>query len=191
MKLSKIHWVSICYSALGTFRTRSIFRRFPIQNRIIFSSFVHDFSSLFRHRFSHRFFHRFLMENGSQNGPTKCMRSDPFSIIFATFSEDRFLDAFWSPFGFLLASFWLPFGSLWLPLAPFWLPLAPFWLPLAHFLLLLAHFFTPFSHFGVSWRRFWSLSDILNENLMTNHVFLSFSSNFLLLRTRFRKARAD
>ena len=57
-------------------------------------------------------------------------RGHPFSIIFATFSEDRLFDAFWSPFG----SLWLPFGSLWLPfgslLAPFGSLLATFWLPL-------------------------------------------------------------
>ena len=61
--------------------------------------------------------------------------------LFATFSEDRFFDAFWSPLGSLLAPFWLPLAHFWLPLAHFWLPLAHFWLPLAPFWLT----------FGVPW----------------------------------------
>ena len=43
-EIIKNPFVFIGYSALGTFRTRSIFQRFPIQNRIIFASFFHDFS---------------------------------------------------------------------------------------------------------------------------------------------------
>ena len=157
-KLSKIHWVFICYSALGTFRKRSIFQRFSIPKSTYFCIIFHDFSWLFRHRFSHRFFHRFLMENGPKTEPKSIRGGDHFGSLFATFSEDRFLDAFLSPFGSLwapfwlpLAPFWLPFGSLWLPLAHFWLPLAPFgshfcslWLTFCSFWLT----FTPFSHFG-------------------------------------------
>ena len=66
---------------------------------------------------------------------------DHFRDLFATFSEDRLFDAFWSPLGSLLA----PFGIL---LAHFWLPLAHFWLPLAHFWLT----------FGVPWLTFGALS---------------------------------
>ena len=40
----------------------------------------------------------------------------------------EFFDAFWSPFGSLLAPFCLPFGSLWLPLASFWLTFGSRWL---------------------------------------------------------------
>ena len=76
--------------------------------------------------------------------------------FFATSSEDRFLDAFWSAFGSLLAPFWLPlapfaslllpfgslfalFGTLW---ATFWLQLAHFW----RFSLTFGSFGGPFSH---------------------------------------------
>ena len=79
-----------------------------------FGSFFLSFSQLFRHRFPPRFFHRFLMENGSQNGPSRSVADLRFSIIFATFSEGRLFDAFWSPFGSPLAPFWLTFGALWL-----------------------------------------------------------------------------
>ena len=89
-------------------------------------------------------FFRFLVENGSQNAPGKLVRGDPGSILFATFSEGRFLDAFWSPLGSLLAPFWLPLGHFWLPFAHFWLPLAHFWLT-----------------FGVLWLTFGALGSLL------------------------------
>ena len=69
------------------------------------------------------------MENGSQNGPGKLTSSDLFGDLFATFSEGRLFDAFWSPLGSLWAPFWLPLAPFWHPLAHFWRPLAPFWLP--------------------------------------------------------------
>ena len=75
----------------------------------------------------------------------------------------------------------------WLPLAHFWLSLAHFWLPLAHIFPPFGSLFAPFGslllHFltlGVSWRRFWSLSDFSNKNPMKKYVFLCFSPNFLL-----------
>ena len=72
----------------------------------------------------------------------------PFRDLFATFSDDRFLDALWSPFGSLLAPFWLPLVPFWLPLAPFWHPLAHFWRPLAPFWLPFRFLFAPFGlHF--------------------------------------------
>ena len=126
----------------------------------------------------------------------------PFGSFFATFFEDRFLDAFWSPFGSLWAPFWLPlalfglpFGSLWLPLAHFWLPLAPFGSHFCSFWLTFCSFwltFTPFSHFGrllasflVPFRYFQRKS---NEKSCFSMFFSEFST---LLRTRFRKALAD
>ena len=64
-------------------------------------------------------------------------------------------EAFWSPFGSLLAPFWLP-------LAPFWRHLAPFWFPAA-----------PFGYF---WLHFGSLFRTLGVNF---HVFLF---NFLIFQ---------
>ena len=70
-----------------------------------------------------------------------------FPSVFRPWRPSRFLDAFWSPsgsllapFGSLLASFgspWLPFGSRWLP---FGSALAPPWQSSAHFLLPLGAF---------------------------------------------------
>ena len=80
---------------------------------------------------------------------------------------------FWMHFGRPLAHFGLHFGSLWLPLAPIFTPVGSLFAPFGSLLL---HFLT----LGVSWRRFWSLSDIFNENLMKKKVFLCFSLNFLL-----------
>jgi hypothetical protein len=45
-------------------------------------------------------------------------KGTPFGNLLATFSDDRFVDAFWSPFGSLLALFWsqlAPFGFLLVP----------------------------------------------------------------------------
>ena len=120
-------------------------------------------------------------------------RSDALSLL-APFSRPFPKVDFLMHFGRPLAHFGLPFGSLWLPfgslLAPFgslWLTFGSLWLPLAHIFAPFGSLFAPFGslllHFltlGVSWRRFWSLSDIFNENLMKNHVFLCFSLNFLL-----------
>ena len=148
------------------------------------------------------FFHRFFMGNCSQRGLVSILCGKPFGSLFATFFEDRFLDAFWSPFRSLWAPFWLPLAPFWLPFGSFWLPLAHFWLPLApfgsHFCSLWLTFwsfwltFIRFSHFGHLLASFWPLSDIFNENQMKNHVFLFvFLRIFFFLRTRFRKAPAD
>ena len=45
----------------------------------------------------------------NRNGSQKLCPPAPLSSLFATLSEDRFLYAFWSPFGSLLAPFWLHF----------------------------------------------------------------------------------
>ena len=139
-------------------------------------------SLLFRSQFSHRFLHRFLMENGSQNGPSRSVAVLRFSIIFATFSEGRLFDAFWSPVGSPLAPFWHPLAAFWLPLAPFWLPLAPFWLTLAPFWLTFgalwltfAHPGSPFSHFCCILASFLVFFHIFLENIMQNQIFNQFS----------------
>ena len=114
--------------------------------------------------------------------------------MFLSFSRPFPKVDFLMHFGRTLAHFGLPFGSLWLAfgslLAPFgslWLTFGSLWLPLAHIFAPFGSLFGPFGllllHFltlGVSWRRFWSLSNIFNENLMKNNIFLSFSPNFLL-----------
>ena len=70
------------------------------------------------------------------NSSKKATLSYPASPVDASFFGHRFWDAFWSPFGSLLAPFfniknrywslwlhfirfWLPFGSILVPLAPF------------------------------------------------------------------------
>ena len=73
-----------------------------------------------------------------QNDSKKHPGNPSKSILFATMSESRFLDAFWSPFG----SLWIPF---WLPLVPFGLPLAHFWFPVPHFWLTLHPFWVTFA----------------------------------------------
>ena len=70
------------------------------------------------------------------------------SIIFATFSEGRLFDAFWSPVGSPLAPFWLPLAAFWLPLAPLWLTFGSFWLPLGTLRLALVPFCSLLVPFG-------------------------------------------
>ena len=106
------------------------------------------------------------------------------ALFSRPFSRINFKIHFGRPsahFGVHFHSLWLPFGSLLNPFGSLFGSL------LAPFGSLLAHIFGPFGSLllnfltlGVSWRRFWCLSDIFNENLMKNNVFLSFSPNFLL-----------
>ena len=73
------------------------------------------------------------MEAGSQNDAISSSFRELFGSLFVTFSENRFFDAFWSPFGSLLAFPRLLFDSL---LASFWCPLARLcssWGPFSHF----------------------------------------------------------
>ena len=108
------------------------------------------------------------MENGSQNAPGNSLADRPWSTLFATFSEHRSLDAFWSTFGTL----WLPNGTRMAPKKRCWVLsvcillasfsehrlLDTFWSPfgslLAIFWLLLVLWYpfarprVPFSHFG-------------------------------------------
>ena len=62
----------------------------------------------------------------------------------------EFFDAFWSPFGSLLAPFWLPFGSLWLPLASFWLTFGSRWLTFGSRWLTFGSLWLPFGSLLVS-----------------------------------------
>ena len=117
------------------------------------------------------------MENGSHYATKKEDGTPPEPHLFATFSEDRFLDAFLSPFG----SLWAPFG---LPLAPFGLPLAPFWLPCgsiwAPFGFLLAPFGSILVPFGCILILFGSISEHFRVILQFS---LSFWFHFRLLRS--------
>ena len=94
------------------------------------------------------------MENGSQNAPGNSLADRPWSTLFATFSEHRSLDAFWSTFGTL----WLPNGTRMAPKKHCWAPsvcillasfsehrlLDAFWSPFGS---LLAIFWLPFGTF--------------------------------------------
>ena len=62
----------------------------------------------------------------------------------------RVIDAFWSPFGSLMALFWLPFGSLWLPLASFWLTFGSRWLTFGSRWLTFGSLWLPFGSLLVS-----------------------------------------
>ena len=99
-----------------------------------------------------------------QNDSKKHPGNPSKSILFATMSESRFLDAFWSPFG----SLWVPF---WLPLVPFGLPLAHFWLPLAHFWLTLAHFWFTLPPFWLTFATLWLILAVSWSHLLYFYVF--------------------
>ena len=134
------------------FRTCTLFEKNVFSRRVFSKSIKHQlhfrivFSLIFITFSTHIFaqmFISFLMENGSQmapkNNPAACL----FGSLFATFSEDPFLDAFWSPFSSLLAPFGsllaplgsllAPFGSLLAPFGSFWLPFGSLWAPFSHF----------------------------------------------------------
>lgn len=106
------------------------------------------------------------METGPQNYLNSSSLDDQQSILVATFSEGRLLDAPWSPFASLLA----PFGSNWLPVGSRWL-LLPFGSLLVSvgspFLSLGFHFLI----FGICWRPFLYFSE-LTLNISCNIMFL-------------------
>ena len=119
-----------------------------------------------------------------QNDSKKHPRNPSKSILFATMSESRFLDAFWSPFGSLWVPFWLPLVPFGLPLAHFWLPLAPlahFGSLLVHFDSLLAHFCDPLAHFGCLLASFFIFLCIFYESVVQNRFFMCFSSKIKFL----------
>ena len=112
--------------------------------------------------------------------------------FFATFSEGRLFDAFWSPLGSLWAPFWLPLAPFWHPLAHFWRPLAPFWRHLAPFWHPLAHFWLTFGVFWLTFnisRSLFSYFYVLSMKMSCKIVFYFFFWKFL--GTRFRNTPAD
>ena len=122
-----------------------------------------------------------------QNDSKKHPGNPSKSILFATMSESRFLDAFWSPFGSLWVPFWLPLVPFGLPLAHFWLPLAHFWLTLAHFWLTLPPFSLTFATLwltlAVSWPHFSYFLCIFDENVVQDRFFLSICDRKLNVRS--------
>ena len=119
------------------------------------------------------------MRNVSQNGPKSEPRCSLFASIFATFSEGRFLDAFWSPLGSLLAPFWRPWAPFWRPLAPFWLLFGSLWLPFGSLWL-------PLPPFGSLLLPVWSLlapfaSPLLSLTTLRFHFLCIFHYLYNLL----------
>ena len=109
------------------------------------------------------------LQNGLAGHPQKNPYfSRPFPEIDFGVHFGRPLDPFGLPFGAL----WFPCGSIWLPFGPLLAPFGSLFAPFGSFLLTLGvHLLT----LGVSWRRFQSLSDFFNENLIENNVLLCFS----------------
>ena len=121
----------------------------------ILVSFWEPFGIIFRCFFGIDFwmlfwmpFFGFWVENGSQNGPFKDVADPPLALIFATFSEAWFFDAFWSLFGSILAPFWLPLAPFGVPLAPFWHPFGSLWLPFGAIWLPFGSLLPPLATFG-------------------------------------------
>ena len=94
--------------------------------------------------------------------------SPPLPHFFATFSEGRFLNAFWSPFG----SLWTPFGCI---LVMFWLPFTCLWLPFGSLLVPFGSLLVPLSLdfliFGGSWRHS-SYLVIFSKKIFCRIIFL-------------------
>ena len=131
--------------------------------RIEFSSIFMTFSaSISTSIFSSNFNGKWL-QNGSKKHPGNPSKS----MLFATLSESRFLDAFWSPFGppfgfpfgslwSLLGFLWLTFGSLWLTFGALWLPFGFLWLPFGSLLVPFGSLLVPLgSHFCLTLVSFW------------------------------------
>ena len=78
----------------------------------------------------------------------------PFGIERRPWRPNRLLDAFWSPFGSLLAPFGLPLGSILGPWAPFGLLFASFWEPAGFILSSMAPLWDPFGLLGGFWEHF-------------------------------------
>ena len=103
-----------------------------------------------------------------QNGSQKTWGRNLFGDLFATFSEDRFFDAFWSPFRSLLAPFWRPLAPFGLPLASFWLPFGSLLVPLGELSLA---FELNFLIFGISMRIF-TYFYIFSMKILCKIIFL-------------------
>ena len=120
--------------------------------------------------------------------PKDVLAEHLFSIIFLIFSEDRFWDAFWSPFGSLLAPFWRPLAPFWRLLAPFWLPLGSLWLTFCSFWLTFAHPGNPFTHF---WRLLVSFLIRFQYFRRKSHEKSHFSMFFFKCSTFYTPASAN
>ena len=96
--------------------------------------------------------------HGGKMAPKNSCAAHPFGSLFATFSKERFFNAFWSPFG----SLWVPFGSLSMPFGSLLVPLGSLLLPLA----------LDFLTFGVSWRHFKYLC-VFAKKILCNIIFFT------------------
>ena len=72
------------------------------------------------------------MENGSQMAPKNNPAACHFGSLFATFSEGRFFNVFWSPLGSLSASFWRHVAHFWFTFGALWLTFGPLGVTFAH-----------------------------------------------------------
>lgn len=113
-----------------------------------FSMILVSFFDLFSTSIFTWVFYRFFVIFGPKMGPKNSTCGHTFSIIKSTFSENRFLDAFWSLFGALLAPcwsllapFWLTFGVLGLTFGAFRFTFGDPGAQCSHFWCLLASFF--------------------------------------------------
>jgi len=110
--------------------------------------------------------HWLFMEDVIKTAPTNRRRWIQFGSLFATFSIDRFLNAFRLPFGSLLitvGTLLLPFHSL---LAPFGSLFVPFWFPFDALWLTFAHRGTQFSDFWNPPESFWTFFYIFHEKMV-------------------------
>ena len=89
----------------------------------------------------------------------------PFGTLFATFSESRSFDAFWSPIGSLLAPFWRPLVPFGRPYGTLWLTFGSILVSLGSLLVTLA---VDFLTFEGSWCHF---SYFLASSMKINHDF--------------------
>ena len=144
----------------------------------------HETSRFFGIDLGHWSFHRYLMENGPKLDPKNAGFDYQNLYCSTACSEQRLWNAFWSPFGSLLAPFWLPLASFWRPLAPFWFPFGSFWHPPAHFLLPSDAFSIHFVPHGTITVRFGScgmrrIFSILSKNSLLYFYVLPFEMGVL------------
>ena len=90
------------------------------------------------------FFHRLFMKMAPKTAPKSIRWWDHFGSLFATFSEGRFFNVFWSPLGSLSASFWRHVTHFWFTFGALWLTFGALGVTLA----------IDFLIFGASWHLF-------------------------------------
>jgi hypothetical protein len=117
----------------------------------------------FWYRFLQLFFNRFGMENASKSES----KGTFVGVLLATFSDDRFVAAFCSPSGSLLALFWSQ-------LAPFGFLLAPFGPTFDFNRRLFGTLWSPFGDPGVTFCHFWHPLASLRHACCNFHDFNSF-----------------